>query len=213
MADALEKMAQALIAGQIEEVGKLAQEALDDGSTPDDVMNKGLFAGMEVVSKRFKEQDMFIPEVLRSAKAMHAGLDVLKPVLTESSRSGAGTVVIATVEGDLHDIGKNLAAMMLEGAGFNVINLGIDQKAKQIIEAVKEYKPKILGLSALLTTTMPKMPEVIEALKSEGIRDQVKVIIGGAPVTQEFAEEIGADAYAANAALGTEKAQALMKSA
>ncbi len=213
MADALEKMAQALIAGQIEEVGKLAQEALDDGSTPDDVMNNGLFAGMEVVSKRFKEQDMFIPEVLRSAKAMHAGLDVLKPVLTESSRSGAGTVVIATVEGDLHDIGKNLAAMMLEGAGFNVINLGIDQKAKQIIEAVKEHKPKILGLSALLTTTMPKMPEVIEALKSEGLRDQVKVIIGGAPVTQEFAEEIGADAYAANAALGTEKAQALMKSA
>ncbi len=211
MADVLEKIAESLIAGQIDEVGKLAQEALDGGTSPDDVMNKGLFGGMEVVSARFKNQDMFIPEVLRCAKAMHAGLDVLKPVLSEASSSGAGTVVIATVEGDLHDIGKNLAAMMLEGGGFNVINMGIDQKCQQIIDAVKEHKPQILGLSALLTTTMPRMTEVIDALKAEGLKDQVKVIIGGAPVTQEFCDEIGADAYAPNAGIGTEKAQALMK--
>ncbi len=211
MADIMERIAESLIAGQIDEVGKLAQEAIDEGVSADDVMNKGLFGGMEVVSVKFKNQDMFIPEVLRCAKAMHAGLDVLKPILSEASRSGAGTVIIATVEGDLHDIGKNLAAMMLEGAGFNVINMGIDQKAKQIVEAVKEHKPQILGLSALLTTTMPKMPEVIEALKQEGLRDQVKIIIGGAPVTQEFCDEIGADAYAPNAGIGTEKAQALMK--
>ncbi|MFO8011372.1 MAG: corrinoid protein [Dehalococcoidia bacterium] len=211
MADIMERIAEALIIGKIDEVGTLSQEALDNGATPEEVMSKGLFAGMDVVSTKFKNQDMFIPEVLRSAKAMHAGMDVLKPVLTEGADSSmSGTVVIATVEGDLHDIGKNLAAMMLEGAGFRVINLGIDQKAKDIVKAVKENNPKILGLSALLTTTMPRMPEVIEALKQEGIRDQVKVIIGGAPVTQEFADEIGADAYAANAALGADKAKELL---
>lgn len=211
MADQLEKIAEALIAGGIDEVSKLAQEVLDAGTPAEDIMNKGLFAGMDVVSKRFKNSEMFIPEVLRSAKAMHAGMDVLRPVLTETGASGSGVVIMATVEGDLHDIGKNLAGMMLQGAGFKVINIGIDQKPADIVSAVKENNPQILGLSALLTTTMPKMGETIEALKDAGLRDKVKVIIGGAPVTQEFADKIGADAYAANAALGTEKARELVK--
>ncbi len=213
MADVIEKISESLIAGEIEKVGELTQEALNAGRSADEIMDEGLFGGMGVVSVRFKNQDMFIPEVLRSARSMHAGLDVLRPILTESGSSRAGTVVIATVEGDLHDIGKNLAGMMLEGAGFNVINLGIDKKAQEIVEAVKEHSPKIVGLSALLTTTMPRMSDTINALKEAGLRDQVKVIIGGAPVTQEYADEIGADAYAANAALGTEKAQELIKSA
>lgn len=211
MADQLEKIAEALIAGGIDEVSKLAQEALDAGTSAEEIMNKGLFGGMDVVSKRFKNSEMFIPEVLRSAKAMHAGMDVLRPVLTETGASGSGVVVMATVEGDLHDIGKNLAGMMLQGAGFKVINIGVDQKPADIVSAVKENNPQILGLSALLTTTMPKMGETIQALKEAGLRDKVKVIIGGAPVTQEFADDIGADAYAANAALGTEKARELVK--
>ncbi len=207
----MEKIAKSLIDGEVETVGKLVQEALNSGASADDVMNKGLFGGMDMVSKLFKSQDMFIPEVLLSAKAMHAGLDVLKPVLTESSKSGVGTVVVATVEGDLHDIGKNLAGMMLEGAGFNVINLGIDKKTQEIVDAVKEHTPQILGLSALLTTTMPRMPEVIDALKEAGLRERVKVLIGGAPVNQEFADEIGADAYAPNAGIGADKAKELIK--
>lgn len=211
MAGQMENIAETLIAGKVDEVAKLTKEALDSGASADEVMNKGLFGGMEVVSTKFKNCEMFIPEVLRCAKAMHAAMDVLRPVLTESGGSGAGTVVLATVEGDLHDIGKNLAGMMLQGAGFNVINMGVDQKSGAIIDAVKEHNPQILGLSALLTTTMPKMAETIGALKEAGLREKVKVIIGGAPVTQEFADEIGADAYAANAALGTEKAQALVR--
>ncbi len=211
MADILEKISESLIEGEVEDVGQLAREALNDGKTPEEVLQDGLFAGMEVVSTRFKSQDMFIPEVLRSAQAMHAGLDVLKEFLTDTdSMSMAGSVVIATVEGDMHDIGKNLAAMMLEGAGFNVVNLGVDRTAADIVEAVREHKPDVLGLSALLTTTMPRMPEVIELLKQEGLRDSVKVIVGGAPVTQEFADDIGADAYAANAALGTDRVRELV---
>ena len=211
MADIVELIAESLINGEAETVGKLAQEALDSGTSANDVMNKGLFGGMDMVSKLFKEQDIFIPEVLRSARAMHTGLEVLRPVLTESSKSGLGTVVVATVEGDLHDIGKNLAGMLMEGAGFNVINLGIDKRAYEIVEAVKEHSPQILGLSALLTTTMPRMLEVIDSLKEAGLREQVKVLIGGAPITQEFADEIGADAYAPNAGIGADKAREMIK--
>jgi len=212
MSEKLGKIAEFLIAGKIDEVGNLTQELLDDGVSAEDVMQKGLFAGMDVVGQRFKNCEMFIPEVLRSAKAMQASMDILRPILTEANVSSAGTVVMATVQGDLHDIGKNLAGMMMEGAGFKIIDMGIDRKTEDIVQAVKDNKPQILGLSALLTTTMPKMGEVINALKEAGIRDQVKVMIGGAPVTEDFAEEIGADAYAPNAAIGTEKAQELIKS-
>jgi len=211
MSEKLGKIADSLLNGNVEEVSKVTQELLDEGTDPEEILQSGLFAGMEVVSKKFKDCEMFIPEVLRSAKAMQGAMEKLRPKLSEASSSQAGTVVTATVQGDLHDIGKNLAGMMMEGSGFNVIDMGIDQKTEDIVNAVKEHKPQILGLSALLTTTMPKMGEVVNALKEAGIRDQVKIMIGGAPVTDDFADEIGADAYAPNASIGTEKALELIK--
>ncbi|MFW6415393.1 MAG: cobalamin B12-binding domain-containing protein [Thermodesulfobacteriota bacterium] len=210
MADKLEQISEKLVAGQIDEVQKLTKECLSEGTSADDVLQKGLFAGMDVVAQRFKNCELFIPEVLRSAKAMQAAMDTLRPELTQAEADKAVTVVMATVEGDLHDIGKNLAGMMMEGSGYKVINLGIDKKPQEIVDAVKENKPQILGLSALLTTTMPKMGETINALKEAGIRDQVKIMIGGAPVTEDFCTEIGADAYAPNAAIGVEKANELV---
>ncbi|MFP4226351.1 MAG: corrinoid protein [Desulfobacterales bacterium] len=208
MAEDLGKMAEALIAGKVEEVGNMTKEFLDSGVDPEEVLNKGLIAGMDVVGQRFKAGDMFIPEVLRSAKAMSAGMEHLRPVLAEGETKRAGTFVIGTVEGDLHDIGKNLVGMMFEGAGFKVINLGIDLKPQVFVDAVKEHKPELLGMSALLTTTMPKMGETINALKEAGVRDQVKIMVGGAPVTEEYAKEIGADLYGANAANSVDKARA-----
>ncbi len=209
MAD-LGKIAENLIAGKIEDVSNLVNEAVDSGISAQETLEKGLLAGMNVVGQRFKSGEMFIPEVLRSAKAMHAGMEVLRPLLSETDTRGAGTLVIGTVEGDLHDIGKNLVGMMFEGAGFKVINLGIDLKPQVFVDAVKEHKPELVGLSALLTTTMPKMGETINALKEAGLRDTVKILVGGAPVTAEFAEEIGADAYAANAASSVDKARAVL---
>jgi corrinoid protein of di/trimethylamine methyltransferase len=185
----------------------MVQEAIDDGMDSSEVLQGGLIAGMDVVGQRFKACEMFIPEVLRSAKAMSAGMEKLRPLLIESGAKTAGTFVIGTVKGDLHDIGKNLVGMMFEGAGFKVVNLGIDLETQVFVDAVKEHKPDLLGMSALLTTTMPKMGEVINALKEAGIRDQVKVMVGGAPVTEEFAKEIGADIYGANAASSVDKAK------
>ena len=209
--DALfEKIAERLIVGKIDEVKELSQQALDQGASPRDIIDKGLLAGMDVVGKRFKAGDMFIPEVLLCARCMHGAMDILKPLLSEADSAGVGIYVIGTVEGDLHDIGKNLVSMMLQGAGFEVIDLGTNIKPQQFVDAVSEHKPTILGLSALLTTTMPKMEETINALKEAGIRDQVKIMAGGAPVTQAFVDEIGADAYGANAASATEKAKELM---
>lgn len=205
-----EKIAERLIVGKIDEVKELSQQALDQGASPRDIIDKGLLAGMDVVGKRFKAGDMFIPEVLLCARCMHGAMDILKPLLSEADAAGVGIYVIGTVEGDLHDIGKNLVSMMLQGAGFEVIDLGTNIKPQQFVDAVSEHKPTILGLSALLTTTMPKMEETINALKEAGIRDQVKIMAGGAPVTQAFVDEIGADAYGANAASATEKAKELM---
>ncbi len=165
---------------------------------------------MDVVGQRFKACEMFIPEVIRSANTMHTAMDIIRPLLSESDAAGLGRVVIGTVEGDLHDIGKNLVAMMLEGAGFKVVNLGTDIKPQGFVEAAKEHKANILGMSALLTTTMPKMRETINALQEAGIRNQIKVMAGGAPVTQDFVDEIGADAYGANAAAAVEKAKAFV---
>ena len=205
----LEKIAERLIVGKIDEVKELSQQALDQGISPRDIIDKGLLAGMEVVGKRFKAGDMFIPEVLLCARCMHGTMDILKPLLSEADSAGVGIYVIGTVEGDLHDIGKNLVSMMLQGAGFEVIDLGTNISPQKFVDAVNEHKPAILGLSALLTTTMPKMEETINALKEAGIRDQVKIMAGGAPVTQAFVDEIGADAYGANAA-ATEKAKELI---
>jgi 5-methyltetrahydrofolate--homocysteine methyltransferase len=209
--DALfEKMASALIAGKEAEVKNLTQEALDKGGVAREILDKGLLAGMDVVGQRFKAGDMFIPEVLLCARCMHGAMEILKPHLSDADAAGAGKVVIGTVEGDLHDIGKNLVAMMMQGAGFKVIDMGTNITPQQFVEAVKEHQPNIVGMSALLTTTMPKMEETIQALKEAGLRDQVKVMAGGAPVTQDFVDKIGADAYGANAASASEKAKAIL---
>ena len=165
---------------------------------------------MEVVGARMRSGECFIPEVLLSARTMQACLDLLKPHLAEGESAGLGTVVIGTVEGDLHDIGKNLVAMLLEGAGFTVVNLGTSVTSAQFVAAVKQNKADIVGMSALLTTTLPRMRETIEALKAAGLREQVKVMAGGAPVTAAFVRELGADGYGANAALAVERAKALL---
>jgi 5-methyltetrahydrofolate--homocysteine methyltransferase len=210
MSELLEKMAESLIAGKVDEVTELTQKALDANLSSKDILEKGLLAGMEVVGKRFKANDMFIPEVLRCAKCMHGAMEILRPLLAETGVETAGTFVIGTVKGDLHDIGKNLVGMMFEGAGFQVVDLGIDLEPSAFVEAIKQHKASLFGMSALLTTTMPKMAETINAIKEAGFRDQVKIMIGGAPVTAEFAKEIGADAYASNAASAVDKGKELL---
>jgi 5-methyltetrahydrofolate--homocysteine methyltransferase len=210
MSELLEKMATALISGNESEVKTLTQEALDKGIGPKEILDNGLLAGMDVVGKRFKAGDMFIPEVLLCARCMHGAMGILQPLLSEGDAKGAGKVIIGTVEGDLHDIGKNLVAMMMQGSGFKVIDLGVNLSPQAFVDAVKEHKPDIVGMSALLTTTMPKMGETINALREAGLRDHVKIMAGGAPVNQEFVDKIGADAYGANAATAAEKAKALV---
>ncbi len=204
------KMAEALIAADMEAVKKMTREALDKGAPAKSILDDGLIPGMDVVGKKMKTGELFIPEVLRSAKAMQGAIEILKPHMSEEDASGLGTFVIGTVEGDLHDIGKNLVSMMLQGAGFNVVDLGTGVKPSVFVEAVKKHSPKVVGMSALLTTTMPKMEETITALNEAGLRDQVKIMAGGAPVTQKFVDDIGADAYGANAASAAEKAKDLI---
>jgi len=210
MTGLLGKIAEMLITGNADKVVTLTKEALDDGASPQEILDKGLLAGMDVVGQRFKIGEMFIPEVLRCAKCMHGSMAILRPLLAETGAESIGTFVIGTVKGDLHDIGKNLVGMMFEGAGFNVIDLGIDKEPKAFVDAIKQHKARIVGLSALLTTTMPKVGETINAIKEAGIRDQVKIMVGGAPVTAAFAEKIGADGYASNAASAVEKAKDLL---
>ena len=210
MSEAFGKIKEAVIAGKVDEVKSLTQSAIDGGSAPGDVMDEGLLPGMDVVGQRMKTGEMFIPEVLLSARAMQGGLDLLLPLMGEGESRSPGTAVIGTVQGDLHDIGKNLVGMMLKGAGFNVIDLGTDVKPQEFTDAVKKHNANLVGLSALLTTTMPKMQETIETLIEAGLRDKVKVMAGGAPVTQEFVNKIGADAYGANAAAAVDRAKELM---
>jgi 5-methyltetrahydrofolate--homocysteine methyltransferase len=210
MSVVLGKMAESLIAGNIDEVVNLTREALDEGTAPADILDQGLLAGMDVVGQRFKAEEMFIPEVLRCAKCMHGAMEILRPLLAETGAESIGTLIIGTVKGDLHDIGKNLVGMMFEGAGFNVVDLGIDKEPQAFVDAVKEHNARLIGMSALLTTTMPKMGETINAIQEAGIRDQVKIMVGGAPVTAAFAEEIGADGYASNAASAVEKGKELI---
>ena len=214
MSDAYSKITQELIAGNLEEVPNLCLQAVEDGMTAQDILDKCLFPGMDVVGQRMKTGEMFIPEVLRSAKAMQAGLEVLKDKLADGgSGSQRGIVVIGTVQGDLHDIGKNLVVMLLEGAGFKVVDLGVDIKPEQFVSAVNEHDATIVGMSALLTTTMPKMNETVQALTEAGLRDNVKIIVGGAPVTPKFVEQIGADGYGADAAGAVDKAKEFALSA
>jgi corrinoid protein of di/trimethylamine methyltransferase len=210
MPELYEKMAELVIAGKGDELKSLVKQALDQGKTAKEIVDNGLLPGMDVVGKRMKSGEMFIPEVLLSARTMQGALDIVKPLLAAGDMISAGTVIIGTVEGDLHDIGKNLVAMLLEGAGFTVINLGTGIKPQEFVEGVKEHKPDIVGMSALLTTTMPKMEETIQAIKEAGFRDQVKIMAGGAPVTREFVDKIGGDSYGTNAAEAVENAKALM---
>ncbi len=196
----LQAVAEAVINGNRDEVQRLTQEVLEEGIGAEQVLNEGLLPGMDVVGKKFKNNEFYVPEVLIAARAMHAGMDILKPLLVESGIEPKGSVAIGTTKGDLHDIGKNLVAMMLEGGGYEVIDLGVDVAPEAFAQAINEHSPNIVAMSALLTTTMPSMKDTIEALTSAGVRDKVKVIIGGAPVTQTYADEIGADGYAPDAA-------------
>jgi len=206
----LQKISEELQKGNYQEVPRLVQEALDAKIVPSKILSDGLVAGMDIVGDKFRRDELFMPEVLISAKAMQSGMNVLRPKLIESGAKLAGKIVLGTVRGDLHDIGKNLVGMLMEGAGFQVIDLGIDVASEKFVEAVKSQRPNLLGLSALLTTTMPKMKEVIESLVEAGIRKSVKVMIGGAPVTEKFAKDVGADGYAPDAASAVEKARELV---
>ena len=201
---------QAVLAGDETTAVAEVKKALLAKADPSDVLNNGLIAGMEVVGKKFRSGEMFLPEVLLCAEVMHKGIDILNPLLAKSGKKSATTVVIGTVEGDIHDIGKKIVALLLEGNGFNVIDLGVDVKGEKFIEAVEKYKPQIVGMSALLTTTMPHMGEIIQTLKAKKLRDKVKVIVGGASVNAEFAKSIGADGYAVEAGTGVELAKKLI---
>ncbi len=196
--------------GLADEVVAEVNEVLRRGWTPYDTLTKGLVGGMDIVGVDFRDGILFVPEVLMAAKAMKAGMAILRPLLAETGAPQVGTMVIGTVKGDIHDIGKNLVAMMMEGAGFNVVNLGINNDADKFIAAIHEHQPDILGMSALLTTTMPYMQVVIKTLKEHGLRDQVIVLVGGAPLNAAFAEEIEADAYCRDAAVAVETAKKLI---
>ncbi len=210
MADILDQMAKELFAGNAKAVAELTQKALDEGFAPQEILTEGLIKGMNEVGVKFKANEIYVPEVLIAARAMKAGMEILRPKLAETGVKPVGQMVIGTVKGDLHDIGKNLVSMMMEGAGFEVIDLGIDVPAEKFIQAIKEHQPQLVGMSALLTTTMIQIRENIKAFQEAGVRDKVKVMIGGAPVTQKFADEVGADGYAPDAASAVDKAKELL---
>ena len=205
-----EELSQAVIDGEVGKAKELTEKLLAQQVVPEYILHKGLLAGMDVVGQRFKAYEMYIPEVLLSARAMHAAMEVLQPQLVETGAGTIGSIVAGTVAGDLHDIGKNLVLMMMEGSGFQVIDLGTDVTPERFVQAVRDHQPDLLGMSALLTTTMPHMGDTIKALEEAGVRDRVKVIVGGAPLTQEFAEDIGADAYAPDATTAVEKVRQLL---
>jgi 5-methyltetrahydrofolate--homocysteine methyltransferase len=199
-----------VVAGKHTEVEALVEKAIAEGTDLNDLINNALIAAMDVVGQRFAKSEIFVPEMLVSAMTMKKGLEIVKPLLKEAESQSKGKVVLCTVKGDLHDIGKNLVAMMLEGAGLEVIDLGVDSTVDTVIARVKELQPEVLGMSALLTTTMPEMEKMLEALKTEGLRDKVKVMIGGAPVGADFATKIGADAYGEDAAEAVNLARELI---
>src|SRR6185503_18123539 len=206
----IQQMQDDLYDGMTDEVVAGTRELLKRGLTPYDTLTRALVGGMDIVGADFRDGILFVPEVLMAAKAMKAGMAILRPLLAETGAPQIGTMVIGTVKGDIHDIGKNLVAMMMEGAGFKVVNLGINNDAEKFIAAIHEHQPEILGMSALLTTTMPYMQVVIQALKEQGLRDKVIVLVGGAPLNAAFAEEIEADAYCRDAAVAVETAKKLV---
>ncbi len=203
-------LADAIIAGDNVKSKEITQKLVDQGVSAIEILNEGLVPGMDVVGAKFKANEMYIPEVLIAARAMHAAMDIIKPMLSSTGAQMKGTVVIGTVQGDLHDIGKNLVAMMLEGGGFTVVDVGVDVPAEKFVEEVKKNNAQIVGLSALLTTTMPVMKDVIAALKSDEQTKNVKVMVGGAPLTQEYADSIGANGYAPDASSAVDLAKSLV---
>jgi 5-methyltetrahydrofolate--homocysteine methyltransferase len=205
-----EAIYQAVLSGNAPEAKAQVTAALEAGTPANEILNDGCIAAMSEVGRLFEEGELYVPEMLISARAMQGAMELLKPHLTEGEISSSGSAVLGTVAGDLHDIGKNLVVMMLEGSGFKVIDLGTDVSAEAFVGAVREHNPNILGMSALLTTTMPSMKTTVEALTEAGLRDQVKVIIGGAPVTQEFADQLGADGFAPDASSAARKAKELV---
>jgi len=210
MNDILEKISKAVIEGDADDIGMLTELALSKDLTPKDILDKGLMPGMDYVGVEFRAGNLFVPEVLLSARVMLASMDIIKPLLAETGAAMTGKVIMGTVQGDLHSIGKNLVCMMMEGAGFEVIDLGADVAPEAFVKAVKEERPDIVGMSALLTTTMRSMDHTIQALEEAGLRQGLKVMVGGAPLTSDFAEQIGADAYASNAPAAVDIAKQLV---
>jgi len=206
----LNNISEALQRGKADKVSELVKQALNENITPKEILEEGLIRGMSIIGEKFKKNEVYVPEVLIAARAMHAGMDILQPKLTETGVKNIGKVVMGTVQGDLHDIGKNLVEMMLEGAGFEVIDLGTDVSKEKFVEAVKEHQPNIMGMSALLTTTMVNMVDVIKALDVAGLRDKVMIMVGGAPINQNYANQIGADGYSPDATSAVEKAKTFL---
>ena len=202
----MQEISEALQKGRANDVKELVQSQLNAGSSAKDILEEGLMAGMDIVGRQFKANEIYVPEVLIAARAMAAGTELLKPLLISEDVQPRGTIVLGTVKGDLHDIGKNLVKMMMEGKGFNVVDLGTDVTADRFVAAATENKADIIACSALLTTTMTEMKKIVAAADSAGVRDTVKIMVGGAPVTQQYCDSIGADAYAADAASAAERA-------
>lgn len=207
----MQEMAYELIVGNNTEVDRLTQEALAEGFTANQLLDDGLLNGMAIVGVKFRDNLIFVPEVLVAARAMKAGMVYIEPILSASGVEPAGTIVMGTVKGDLHDIGKNLCIMMLRGAGFVVHDIGVDSSPEDFVEAFEEHSADVIGMSALLTTTMPNMGRTIATFEDLGIRDEVRIMVGGAPVTQDFADEMGADAYGDNAVDAVDKAKELIQ--
>lgn len=207
----LKSFSEAVLEGKLDDIEQLTRDAIEAKYEPMKIINEGLLPGMEEVGKRFKVHEMWIPEVLLSAETMKASVNILKPLLVGQGSGKTGLFVIGTVKGDLHDVGKNIVIILMEGAGFDVVDLGMDVSEQTFIETVREKKPHALGMSAMLTTTMLEMKTVIDLLHKEGLRDKVKVVVGGAPLNEQFSMEIGADAYAENAVAGVDFVRGLVK--
>lgn len=210
MSDILETIKEMVVDGKYKDIEQQVRQAVDAGTDLNRLINDALISAMDIVGKRFAASEIYVPEMLVSATTMKRGLNIIKPLLKSGEHEDRGTIVMGTVKGDLHDIGKNLVSMMMEGAGFKIIDLGVDMKIETLVDTLKEEKADILGLSALLTTTMPEMQKVIEILKREGLRDQVKVIVGGAPIDRAFADKIGADGFGRDAVAAVRLARELM---
>lgn len=208
----LEDLAAEVIKGEAGVVKNLTEEALSQNISAEEVLNSGLVAGMNVIGEQFKSNEIFIPEVLVAARAMKAGMQIIRPLLAEANVEPLGKVIIGTVGGDLHDIGKNIVAMLLEGAGFEVVDLGADVTKEKFLEFAEKENPDVLGMSALLTTTMVFMKDMVQSLEESGLKDKIKVIVGGAPITQSYADEIRADGYAPDAASAVDLVKSVMGS-